>query len=155
MLFADNIQRHIYTGCKIVQLWWWPLPLLPAVLFPFAFANPSFYLHTWRTSFSCLWCEYPSTLVPDLLSTVLPLLFHPPQGTPEIKLLHRRHQQHRHPMWYTTEPKWKFCRVNRTSGKISEAYSTCSKFNVVHRNRNNFWRGLQPNFVKPTGPAIK
>jgi hypothetical protein len=34
----------------------------------------------------CSWCEYPSTLVPGSLSTVLPLLLHPPQGTPQIKL---------------------------------------------------------------------
>ncbi len=40
----------------------------------------------WRTSFSCSWCECPSTLVPGLLLTVLPLLLHPPQGTTQIKL---------------------------------------------------------------------
>jgi hypothetical protein len=44
------------------------------------------FLLTWRTSFSCSWCEYPSTLVPGLLSTVHPLLLHPPQGTSQIKL---------------------------------------------------------------------
>ncbi len=43
-------------------------------------------IFTWGTSFFCSWCEYPSTLVPGLLSTVLPLLLHPPQGTPQIKL---------------------------------------------------------------------
>jgi hypothetical protein len=41
---------------------------------------------TWRSCFFCSWCKYSSTLVPGLLSTVLPLLFHPPQGTPQIKL---------------------------------------------------------------------
>ncbi len=46
----------------------------------------SLFLLTWRTSFSCSWCEYQSTLVPGLLSTVLPLLLHPPQGTPQIEL---------------------------------------------------------------------
>jgi hypothetical protein len=52
---------------------------------PFFTCQPLFLL-TWRTSFSCSWCKYPSTLVPGLLSTVLPLLLHPPQGTPQIKL---------------------------------------------------------------------
>ncbi len=59
--------------------------LLPIIPFPFILSNTSFLL-TWRQSFSCSWCEYPSTLVPSLLSTVLPLLLHPPQGTPQIKL---------------------------------------------------------------------
>ncbi len=57
-------------------------PIIPS---PF-FISQSLCLLTWRTSFSCSWCEYPSTLVPGLLSTVLPLLLHPPQGTPQIKL---------------------------------------------------------------------
>jgi hypothetical protein len=50
------------------------------------YTSQSLYLLTWRTSFSCSWCEYPSTLVPGLLSTVLPLLLHPPQGALQIKL---------------------------------------------------------------------
>jgi hypothetical protein len=69
------------------------LPLTPH--YPLPLLNTPFLL-TWRTSFSCSWCEYPSTLVPGLLPTVLPLLLHPPRHTPQIKLqyLHRRHQQH-------------------------------------------------------------
>ncbi len=44
------------------------------------------------------WLEYPSTLVPGLLSTGQPLLLLPPRHTPQIKLqyVHRRQQQH-HP----------------------------------------------------------
>ncbi len=40
--------------------------------------------------------EYQSTLVHGLLTTVHPLLLHPPRHTPQIKLqyLHRQHQQH-------------------------------------------------------------
>jgi hypothetical protein len=57
--------------------------------------NP-FFLLTWRSCFFCSWWEYPSTLVPGLLSTALPLLLHPPQGNPtdQVTYLHRRHQQH-------------------------------------------------------------
>jgi hypothetical protein len=74
-------------------------PLASRFLIPPLFANPPYVtpsLLTWRASFSSLWCEYPSTLVSGLLSTVHPLLLHPPPDSPQIKLqyLHRRHQQH-------------------------------------------------------------
>jgi hypothetical protein len=64
-----------------------PTPCFPvsSQLAPLSMVQPLFLL-TWRSCFFCSWCEYPSTLVPGLLSTVLPLLFRPPQGTPEIKL---------------------------------------------------------------------
>jgi hypothetical protein len=65
----------------------YPLPLLPSPHYPVPFHTcQSLFLLTWRTNFSCSWCEYPYTLAPGLLSTVLPLLLHPPQGCPEIKL---------------------------------------------------------------------
>jgi hypothetical protein len=52
-------------------------------------------LLTWRSCSFCSWCEYPSTLVPGLLSIVLPLLLHPPQGTPtdQVTYLQIRHQR--------------------------------------------------------------
>jgi hypothetical protein len=64
-----------------------PPPYFPLSLHsaPFYMTRPLFLL-TWRTSFFCSWCEYSSTLVPGLLSTGLPLLLHPPQDTPQIKL---------------------------------------------------------------------
>ncbi len=62
-----------------------PCFLLSLHSVPFYMTLPLFLL-TWKTSFFCSWCEYPSTLVPGLLSTVLPLLLHPPQDTPQIKL---------------------------------------------------------------------
>jgi hypothetical protein len=71
-----------YSNSKLI------LPLAspsPFILFPF-YITQSLFLLTCRTSFFYSWCEYPSTLVPGLLSTVLPLLLHPPQGTPQIKL---------------------------------------------------------------------
>ncbi len=62
-----------------------PHPLLPLTPYPFYTCKTQSLL-TWRTSFSCSWSEYPSTLVPGLLSTAHPLLLHPPQGIPWIKL---------------------------------------------------------------------
>ncbi len=61
-----------------------PCPLLP------------FYLTYLENQLSCSWCEYPSALVPGLLTTAHPLLLLPPFRTPQIKLqyLHRRHQQY-------------------------------------------------------------
>ncbi len=63
-------------------------PLFPSLLYPapYCITNLSLYLHTWRSCFFCSWCEYPSTLVPGLLSTVLPLLLPPPQDTRQIKI---------------------------------------------------------------------
>ncbi len=62
----------------------YPLPFAsPQSLTPFSFVNLQSLL-TWRTSFSCLWSKYKSTLVPGLLSIahpLHPLLLHPPQGT--------------------------------------------------------------------------
>jgi hypothetical protein len=65
-----------------------PTPLLPllAPACSFCMIQPLFLL-TWRSCSLLVWCEYPSTLVPGLLSTVLPLLLHPLQGTQQIKLL--------------------------------------------------------------------
>jgi hypothetical protein len=85
-----HVYRHSFTLTS---------PLAFRCPSPSLFANPPYvipFLLTWRTSFSCSWCGYPSTLVPGLLSTVHPLLLHPPQDTPQIKLqyLHRQHQQH-------------------------------------------------------------
>jgi hypothetical protein len=56
----------------------------------------SFYLTYLENQLLCSWCEYPSTLVPGLLTTAHPLLVLPPFHTPQIKLqyLHRWHQQH-------------------------------------------------------------
>ncbi len=89
MLFADNTWRHtharyMYTTTMILYQ---PTPLLPVLASPcpFYMIQPPFLL-TWRSCFFCSWCEYPSTLVPGLLSTVLPLLLHPPKGTPQINL---------------------------------------------------------------------
>ncbi len=89
MLCADNTQRHtraryMYTTMMILYQ---PTPFLPvlASAWPFYMIQPSF-LFTWRSCFFWLWCKYPSILVPGLLSTVLPLLLHPPQGTPQINL---------------------------------------------------------------------
>ncbi len=86
MLFADNMQGHahrMYMDAALHQ----PLPLISAPHYPIPLHTcQTLFLLTWRTSFSCSWCEYLSTLVPGLLSTVLPLLLHQPQGTPQIKL---------------------------------------------------------------------
>ncbi len=60
-------------------------PLLPVTLLSYL-----------ENQLSCSWCEYPSTLVPGLLTTARPLLVLPHFHTPQIKLqyLHRRHQQY-------------------------------------------------------------
>ncbi len=81
----DDTHMHRYTS--IQQFFGQPSPyfLFFALILPFYVAQPLFLLAS-KTSFFCSWCEYPSTLVPGLLSTVLPLLLHPPQGTPQIKL---------------------------------------------------------------------
>jgi hypothetical protein len=72
MLFTDNIQRHIYTGCTLgVQLLCQPLPLLPITPFPFALANPSFYLLGEPASLACGANTHP------LLSLVWYQLFSP------------------------------------------------------------------------------
>ncbi len=88
MLFADNTWWHIYVQiCRHTTILVNPSPCFSPSHHPIPFyTSQSLYLLTWRTSFSCSWCKYPSTLVPGLLSTVLPLLLHPPQGTPQIKL---------------------------------------------------------------------
>ncbi len=84
-----NTRRHIYAQIYSIQ-WFFnqPIPLLPvlALTCPPLYMTFPLFLLTWRISFFCLRCEYPSTLVPGLLSTVLTLLLHPPQGTPQIKL---------------------------------------------------------------------
>jgi hypothetical protein len=90
MLFADNTWWHTYAQiyCTSIQQFLAnPPPCFPLSLHsaPCYMTQPLFLL-TWRTSLLCLWCEYPSTLVHGLLSTVLTLLLHPPQGTPQIKL---------------------------------------------------------------------
>jgi hypothetical protein len=56
--------------------------------------HPSLLL-TWRSLFLCSQCEYPPTLVPGRLSTVLLLLLNPPRRHPrdQVTYLHRRHQQ--------------------------------------------------------------
>ncbi len=61
-----------------------PCPLLP------------FYFTYLENQLSCSWCEYPSTLVPGLLTTAHPLLVLPPFHNPQIKsqYLHRQHQQY-------------------------------------------------------------
>jgi hypothetical protein len=58
-----------------------PLPIIPFLLI---LANPSFYLLGELAFLACGANTHP--LVPGLLSTVLPLLLYPPQGTPQINL---------------------------------------------------------------------
>jgi hypothetical protein len=77
LIILQSIHYSIYTSDNA---WFPPNPLLPC-----------FHLFTYfENQLLCSWCEYPSTLVPVLLTTV------PPFHTPQIKLqyLHRRHQQH-------------------------------------------------------------
>ncbi len=78
-----HLHRYMYTHDDSSSTH----PLLPGFtsVCPFSYIQP-FFLLTWRSCFFCSWCEYPSTLVPGLLSTVLPLLLHPSQGTLQIKL---------------------------------------------------------------------
>jgi hypothetical protein len=74
-----------------------PAPCLYCPLFLLATPYFCYPLFTYlENQLSCLWCEYPSTLVPGLLRTAHPLLLLPPFHTPQIKLqyLHRRHQQY-------------------------------------------------------------
>jgi hypothetical protein len=84
----DVIRRKHTTAhtkeCTCIQLY---INLTPCFSFPrfFYTCQPCFLL-TWRTSFTCSWCECPSFLVPGLLSTAHPLLLHPPQDTSQIKL---------------------------------------------------------------------
>jgi hypothetical protein len=52
---------------------------------PFAPPYPSSF-YTCQPQSLLTWSEFPSTVVPGLLSTAHPLLLHPPQGTPWIKL---------------------------------------------------------------------
>ncbi len=82
----NDIHMHRYM-CMTTMILYQPTPLLPvlALACTLYMIQPLFLL-TWRSCFFCSWCEYPSTPVPGLLSTVLPLLLHPPQGTPQIKL---------------------------------------------------------------------
>ncbi len=73
-----------------------PTPLLPvlALSCPFHMIQPLFLL-TWRSCFFCSWCEYPSTLVPGLLSMFSPCCFtHPRHPIHQVTYLHRWHQQH-------------------------------------------------------------
>jgi hypothetical protein len=89
MLFEDNVYDIYMYRCMhtLTMISCQPTPLLPtlALSCPFHMIQP-FFLLTWGSCFFCSWCEYPSTLVLGLLSTLLPLLLHPPQGTPQIKL---------------------------------------------------------------------
>ncbi len=68
------MHRYMYITTMVPYQ---PTPLLPilASACPFSMIQPLFLL-TWRSCFFCSWCEYPSSLVPGLLSTVLPLLLH-------------------------------------------------------------------------------
>ncbi len=70
--------------------------LSPFCFLQFPLHSPSTCLLTWRSLFLCSWCEYPSTLVPGWLSTVLPLLPNPPQRHPtdQATYLHRWNHQH-------------------------------------------------------------
>ncbi len=78
MLFADNhsaTYMYRYAGTQQSQVN--PPPCFSPSHYPIPFyISQSLYFLTWRTSFSCSWCEYPSTIVPGLPSTVLPLLLH-------------------------------------------------------------------------------
>ncbi len=99
---------------------------------PFWQSNPSFLL-TWRSCFFCSWCEYTSTLVPGLLSTVLPLLLRPPQGTQQIKLhiyVHRRHQQHQHHKLSALITLKSYNYAKNSSSQIKPRYFTDKKNNA-------------------------
>ncbi len=100
-LFGDNmyeINMHMHIHLQWCFFWLtrpWPLSLAyPA---PLHMYQPSPLL-TWRSLFLCSWCEYPFTLIPGLLSTVLPLLLNPPRRHPtdQVTYLHRWH----HNIWY-------------------------------------------------------
>jgi hypothetical protein len=85
MLFAENVYKIHMHRCMhtTMMISCQPTPLLPVLaLFFLLYMIQSFFLLTWRSCFFYSWCEYPSTLVPGLLSNVLHLLLHPPQGTP-------------------------------------------------------------------------
>ncbi len=84
MLFVDNIQRHIYMGCKGVQLSWWPLPLLPAVPFPLHLLTPLFtYL---ENQLLLLMVRIPIHSCPWFAINCSPLPASPTPRHPTIKL---------------------------------------------------------------------
>jgi hypothetical protein len=60
-----HLHRSIYAHMTILYQF---SPCFSVLLqfSPFHTAQPLFLL-TWRSCFFCLWCEYPSTLVPGLL----------------------------------------------------------------------------------------
>jgi hypothetical protein len=92
MLFADNIQRHVYRICMYTTLRQ-PHPLLLSIPFLFALVTQS--LLTWRTSFSCSWRIYIHSC-PWFAINCSPLVAsHTPRHpTDQVTYLHRRHQQH-------------------------------------------------------------
>ncbi len=81
------MMTQICITYSIQQFFSQPAPLLPilALICPLLYVLTPLFTYL-ENQLLCLWCKYPSTLVPGLLSTVLPLLLHPPQGTPQIKL---------------------------------------------------------------------
>ncbi len=82
----NDTLSHRYICTRDDSLSIHPLLFSLTSTFPFLQGPTSPFYLLGRFCFFCSWCEYPSTLVPGLLSTVLPLLLRPPQGTPQIKL---------------------------------------------------------------------
>ncbi len=89
-------RHYVHMQIHIVVFLFASYLLFPFCLIKFPLHNLSPCLLTWRSLFFCSRCEYPSTLVPGQLSTVLPLLLSPPRRHPadQVTYLHRQHQQH-------------------------------------------------------------
>jgi hypothetical protein len=85
----------MYVHTKIIPRQ--PTPLLSVLALSLRLLYDSTLLFTYLEILLLLFVmrKNPSTLVPGLLSTVLPLLLHPPRHpTDQVTYLHRRHQQH-------------------------------------------------------------
>ncbi len=66
MLFADNVYRHINAQMYHTKtmIFCQPIPLPPpSLLYLAPHMIQHFFVLTWRSSFFCSWCEYPSTLL--------------------------------------------------------------------------------------------
>jgi hypothetical protein len=84
MLFADNIQQHTYRMYMYTTLRQ-AHPLLPLTPSLFTLVNPTLYL-LGEPAFLARGANTHPLLSPVCYQLFPPLLFHPPQGTPWIKL---------------------------------------------------------------------
>ncbi len=89
-------QQYVHMHIRIVTFLFVNPPLVPSLFHSISLIQPVPLFTYLEILFFCSWCEYPSTLVPGWLSTVLPLLLNPPLRLPtdQVTYLHRWHQQH-------------------------------------------------------------